>query len=316
MYNISRKDIIKVCLLYYEENRTQPEISKIMGISRFKVGRLLNQAKKEGVISIRIHDPLGNIGELEIELARKFGLKEAVVAGNGEILGKSESEQIGMLGAQYLSRVIGEIKILSVAWGATLRHLVENMEKIKAEDLTVVTLSGSIGTIGGTDTNMLTMMLSEKLTARSLLLQAPLVVRDQKTRQAFLKEKNIAETLRIAKSADMTLLGIGMANEKGSLYKAGLLRGADYQGMRNHGAVGAICGRFYDINGKPCIADWDNRVIGPNLDELDQMKHKVAIAGGREKKDAIIGALKGHLMDVLITDEHTAQALLKLKQDI
>lgn len=315
MYNISRKDIIKLCLLYYQESRTQQEISEVMGISRFKVGRLLSQAKKEGFISIRIHDPLGNIGELEIKLAKKFGLQEAVVVSNSAILGKPEAEQIGIAGAQYLSRAIAEIKVLSVAWGITLRHLVENMKKIETENLTVVTLSGSIGTIGGTDTNMLTMMLSEKLNARPLLLQAPLVVRDRKTRQAFLKEKNIAETLSAAKAANMTLLGIGMADRKGALYRAGLLKGKDYRQMRDNGAVGAICGRFYDIDGKPCITDWDSRVIGPSLDELVKIKHKVVIAGGREKKDAIIGALKGRLVNVLITDEHTAQTLLKLKYD-
>lgn len=310
MYNISTRDIIKVCFLYYEENRTKQEISKIMEISRFKVGRLLSQAKKEGIISIHIHDPLDDIAELEIKLAKKFSLKEAVIVSSSEILGKSESEQIGRSGAQYLSRVISGIKILSVAWGITLRHLVENMEKIEAKDLTVVTLSGSIGSIGGTDTNMLTMMLSEKLSARPLLLQAPLLVRDKKTRHAFLKEKNIAETLSIAKSADMTLLGIGLASKKGSLHKVGLLKGMDYQKMVNNGAVGAICGRFYDIDGNPCITDWDSRVIGPTLEELCKIKHKVAIAGGGAKKDAIIGALKGRYLDVLITDENTARSLL------
>lgn len=313
MYKISKRDIIKVCLLYYEENKTQQEISEIMGISRFKVSRLLSQAKKEGIISIRIHDPLGNIGESEIRLAKKFGLKESVIVRSSELVGKSEFAQIGARGAKYLSRMIGEIKTLSVAWGITLRHLVDSIEKLNAQDLTVITLSGSIGAIGGTDTNMLTMMLSEKLSARSLLLYAPLLVRDKKTRNAFLKEKNIAETLALAKAADITLLGIGLANKKGSLYKAGLLKGKDYKAIVDSGAVGAICGRFYDINGSPCIANWDNRVIGPSLDELGKIKHKVAIAGGREKKDAIIGALKGRLLDVLITDENTARTLLKLK---
>lgn len=315
MYKINESDIVKVCLLYYQENKTHEEISRLMGISRFKISRLLRQAKKEGVISIRINDPMGNIGETEIRLAKKFRLKEAVIVRRSQLVGKTELAQIGETGARYLTRIIDKIKVLSVAWGITLRHVVNSIEAIKTEDLTVVQLTGSMGVIGGTDTNMLTMMLSEKLSAKSLLLQAPLLVRDEKTKNAFLREGKIAETLAMAKTADMALLGIGMANQEGALYKTGLLRGKDYDEAAEKGAVGALCGRLYDINGKPCIVDWDKRVIGLTLEELSKVKHKVGIAGGHEKMDAIVGALRGRFLDVLITDENTAQSLLGVTQD-
>lgn len=315
MYKINESDIVKVCLLYYQENKTHEEISRLMGISRFKISRLLRQAKKEGVISIRINDPMGNIGETEIRLAKKFRLKEAVIVRRSQLVGKTELAQIGETGARYLTRIIDKIKVLSVAWGITLRHVVNSIEAIKTEDLTVVQLTGSMGVIGGTDTNMLTMMLSEKLSAKSLLLQAPLLVRDEKTKNAFLREGKIAETLAMAKTADMALLGIGLANQEGTLYKTGLLRGKDYDEAAEKGAVGALCGRLYDINGKPCIVDWDKRVIGLTLEELSKVKHKVGIAGGHEKMDAIVGALRGRFLDVLITDENTAQSLLGVTQD-
>lgn len=315
MYKINESDIVKVCLLYYQENKTQEEISGLMGISRFKISRLLSQAKKEGVISIRINDPMGNIGETEIELAKKFRLKEAVIVRRSQLVGKTDLAQIGETGARYLTRIIDKIKVLSVAWGITLRHVVNSMEATKTEDLTVVQLTGSMGVIGGTDTNMLTMMLSEKLSAKSLLLQAPLLVRDEKTKNAFLREGKIAETLAMAKTADMALLGIGLANQEGALYRAGLLRGKDYDEAAVKGAVGALCGRLYDICGKPCIVDWDKRVIGLTLEELRKVKHKVGIAGGHEKLDAIVGALRGRFLDVLITDEGTAQSLLGVTQE-
>ena len=311
IYRIGERDIIKVCLLYYEENKTQEEISRLMGISRFKVSRLLQQAKRSGLISIVINDPMGDIGESEIKLAKKYGLKESVIVRSNALLGKSDLVQIGETGAQYLLRTIGQVKILAVAWGMTLRQVVNSIEKVETSDLTVVQLSGGIGVIGGTDTNMLTMMLSEKLSAQSLLLQAPLLVRDQSTQKAFLREGNIAEVLDTAKSADMALLGIGLADKKGSLYKAGHLRGKDYTAAIRAGAVGALCGRLYDIQGKPCATDWDSRLISLTLEEIRRITHKVGIAGGRQKLDAIAGALNGCFLDVLITDEQTARALLR-----
>ncbi len=311
IYRIGERDIIKVCLLYYEEHKTQEEISRLMGISRFKVSRLLRQAKKEGFISIVINDPLGEIGEAEIRLAKKYDLKESVIVKGNALLGKSELIRIGETGAQYLLRTIGQLKVLAVAWGMTLRQVVNSIEKVETRNLTVVQLSGGIGFIGGTDTNMLTMMLSEKLSARPLLLPAPLLVRDRSTQRTFMREKNIAETLDAAKTADMALLGVGLANKSGSLYKAGLLHGKDHAAALKAGAVGALCGRLYDIHGKRCKTDWDDRVIGLTLDEIRRIRHKVGIAIGSQKIDAIKGALNGNLLDVLITDEQTARLLLR-----
>ena len=84
----------------------------------------------------------------------------------------------------------------------------------------------------------------------------------------------------------------------------------DYTVLKNAGAVGAICGRCFDINGIPCVSDWDERVIGLTLEELKNIKHKVGIAFGMEKLNGIIGALNGRYLDVLITDEDVANSLL------
>jgi DNA-binding transcriptional regulator LsrR (DeoR family) len=182
-------------------------------------------------------------------------------------------------------------------------------------DLNVVQLTGGMRTIEGTDTNILTTMLSERLGGKPLLLHAPLLVRDPQTKEAFLREERISEALSAARSVDVALLGIGLADKKGSLWKTGLLREKDYRVFKKHGAVGAICGRFYDINGNPCVTGWDRRVIGLTLEELSRVKHKVGIAIGREKREALLGALRGHFLNVLITDESTAQTLLKIKQN-
>jgi deoxyribonucleoside regulator len=74
--------------------------------------------------------------------------------------------------------------------------------------------------------------------------------------------------------------------------------------------VGAICGRFFDANGRECWNELDDRTIGLNLDELRKIKHKIGIGVGEEKVDGIFGALKGRLLDVLVTDEDTATRLL------
>jgi deoxyribonucleoside regulator len=310
MRGIGRRDIIEISYLYYNEKKTQAEIATLLSLSRFKVSRILKKAIEEGIVSITINDQMSDLIEMEIELAKKFGLKKAVVVRPVAYNGGTLFDQIGKAGARYLNRIVSGYRILGVTWGRTLRHLINNIDEMKAGELTIIQLSGGMGTIEGTDTNMLTMMLGQKLGAQPLLLQSPVVVKDKHTKKVLLREKNLAETLAIARTADLSLVGIGMVDRQGLLWQSGMMEERDYAVLKNAGAVGAICGRCFDINGDPCISDWDQRVIGLTLKELKNIEHKVGIAFGMEKLNGIIGALSGRYLDVLITDEDIAGSLL------
>jgi DNA-binding transcriptional regulator LsrR (DeoR family) len=310
MRGIGRRDIIEISYLYYNEKKTQEEIATLLSISRFKVGRILKKAVEEGIVSITINDPMSNLIEMEIELAKKFGLKKSIVVRTVAYNGETPFDQIGKAGARYLSRIATGYKILGVTWGRTLRHMINNMNAMDAGELTIIQLSGGMGTIEGTDTNMLTMMLGQKLGAKPLFLQSPVVVKDKHTKNALLQEKSVAEILGIARTTDLALVGIGLLDRQGLLWQAGMMEERDYTVLKKAGAVGAICGRCFDINGTPCVSDWDDRVIGLTLKELKRIKHKVGIAFGMEKLNGIIGALNGRYLDVLITDEDIANSLL------
>jgi deoxyribonucleoside regulator len=309
--SIGQRDLIKICYLYYKEGKTQEEISSIYSLSRFKIIRLLKEARDQGLVTIHINAPMENLGETEVKLARKFGIQEAIVVRFNEFSGQSMIEQIGEAGAQYVAGVIHGYKVLGVAWGRTLYHLVKDVKPLDVKDLIVVQISGGLGTIEGTDTSILTMTLSQKLGGTPYILQAPVIVRNRAIRDSLLKEKKIRETLTTAKTAEIALLGIGTCNPEGGLWRAGLLDEKVRIKLKKTGAVGAICGRFYNIDGERCSNDLDDRIIGITLDELRRIKHKVGVALGQEKVDAILGALKGKLLDVLITDEKTAERLLE-----
>jgi DNA-binding transcriptional regulator LsrR (DeoR family) len=76
------------------------------------------------------------------------------------------------------------------------------------------------------------------------------------------------------------------------------------------GAVGDVCLRFFDSTGRPVTSPLMERVVGIQLDQLARVPRSVAVAGGRRKHQAIRAALDGRLINVLITDRHTAEALL------
>ncbi len=311
MREMSEHDILKICYLYYQEEKTQEEISRLFGVSRFKISRLLKEARQKRLVSITIHDPRGDLTESEIQLAKKYGIDQAIVVKINEFSGNRLHDRIGEAGAHYLRQVIDQYKVFGVTWGHTVYHVVSSLKPVEVRDITLVQIGGGLGTIEGADNNMLAMMLGQKLGAKAQVIPAPVIVRNRSIRDTLFKEKGIQKTLAIARKADLVLFGVGMVGTEGLLWKSGFLNRNDALKLKNSGAVGAICGRFFDAEGRECWNALDDRTIGLNLEELRKIKHKICIANGPEKVPGILGAMRGNLLDVLITDEKTAETLLE-----
>ncbi len=310
MVSLTKRDLIRICYLYYREGMTQEEISARFGLSRFRVGRLLKKAREDGLVTIQINDPMGSVTEIEVELAKRFGISQAIVVQMNEYSTKTPLVQLGEAGAQYLSRVIGDCHTLGVAWGRSVYQIINSVSPMETKNLTVVQISGGLGSIGGTDSSILTGLLAQRLGARVYVLHAPAIVSDASIKKTLLNEKNIRETLAIAQKSDIVLLGVGMMNESGLLQKEGLLDRETVQRLEERNAVGAVCGRFFDIEGNKCFEEMDDRIIGLDFDDLRRIGNKICIAMGPQKVKAIIGAMRGKLIDTLITDDSTAKELL------
>jgi deoxyribonucleoside regulator len=305
------RDVIKICYLFYNEGMSQGQIGELMGISRWKVGRSIKEARARGLISIAINHPQSDLTEIEIELAKKFNLKQAIVVDIKEFDRTSPLDQLGEAGAQYLTSIIDRHRILGVTWGITVSHVAKNLPRIDAGHLKLVQIGGGLGIIEGTDNPALTTMLGQKMGAEAHLIQAPIMVQSKSVRDTLFKEDVIRETIEIARKADLVMFGVGLVGPESLLWKSGLLTESDAARLKAAGAVGAICGRFFDARGNRCLHDLTERTIGLNLNELKQIDHKILISAGVEKCQAVLGALKGALVDVLIIDLDTAKHLLE-----
>ena len=304
------RDIIKICYLFYNEGMSQVDIGAKMEMSRWKVGRVIKDARERGLITITINHPQIDLTETEIKIAKKFGIKQTIVVGINEFSGESFLDQIGIVGARYLTSVIHRYRVLGVTWGLTMSHVAKNLPKIETVRLELAQIGGGIGTIEGTDNPALTTMLGQKMSANAHVIQAPIIVRNKSIRDTLFKENKIRETLEIAKKADIVMFGVGLVSTESLLWQSGLLGPDEAATLKKAGAVGTICGRFFNDQGKQCWQDLADRTIGLSLNELKKIKHKILIAVGKEKLQAIIGALKGNIVDVLIVDKETAQNLL------
>ena len=303
--DIQKKQMQEVALLYYEKNLTQNEIAKIMNLSRQTVSKLLNDAVREGIVEIKVHDPETNCTELERELCNSFGLKNAVVCGvstdNAELcLMKTVKKAAGYIGTLVEK---GQQKI-GISWGHTVQMLINEFESINTRNNTVFPL------FGATDleesrylSNELARSFAEKIGASVKYAWFPYRPDHIDDCDLFKNTSYYKKLLELWSDIDIAVVGIGNSDiirEFGRTfgYSEGFVS-----------AIGDISTHFFDSDGR--FVDLYENTLCASKEDLKNAKETVAVACGADKVQAIIGALLTKTVDTLITDEYTATRILK-----
>ena len=308
--------LVQVAKLYYVSNLTQAEIGRKVGTSRSTVSRLLQEAREKGIVQITINYPWERDSTLESALKKRFGLLDArVLRGFGR---QMTDIRVGMgrLAAECIDGVVADDIILGVSYGRSIANTIEQLSPTRKVKMTVVQIIGALGSgnplIEGPD---LARELANKYGAQYRYLYAPLVVEDQRTRDLLLQEPYVHETLSMGKQADAVIIGIGaLEANTSSLIWTGYLNQKEIAWLRNKGAVGHMCAKLFDAYGEPLDVDLNRRTIAIEIESLRRIKTVIAIAGGREKAKAILGALRGRYLNILVTDDGAAEELLLLAE--
>lgn len=319
--------LAEVAHLYYEENYTQEQIAKVIGVSRSGVSRLLTRSREMGLVDIYVHHTLRTSVPLQNELVELFGLRDAQV-----LLNTAPTElilnDVGALAARYIDRRIQEtqldkesaVRTVGVSWGFSLRGVVKSLRPRRRLPLHVVQLEGSVDAFYGPDidTPELARGLAEVYgAARCHYLHAPLLVADAQVREGLLKEPGLHRTFQVMNQMDMALVGIGgVQQETSSLFaRGGYLSDDILQDLYAQGAVGEICGGFFTVDGRLCTSRALERMITVPFAVLRAVPEVVAVAAGEAKANAIVGALRTGAVNVLVTDELCARAIIQLVKE-
>ncbi len=221
---------------------------------------------------------------------------------------------LGKLAAAYFDEIFTENTVVGVSWGSALYEMIKAIQSENTAGAEVVQLIGATGTEHNpTDGPILAQLLAEKLGAVCHYLHTPLVVEDESTRDALFSEPTIRNVLMKAEQARIALVGIG--STKPALYsltKAGYVSESYLEAIRAAGAVGDICAQHYNRRGEWLDISINRRVMGVTLQTLAGIETVIGVAGGKEKAETILAALRGHHINVLITDAAAAKAVLSL----
>jgi len=305
--------LARVASLYHELRLTQEEIAQEVGVSRSTVSRLLREARQLGIVEVRIRHPLARSPGLEQELKERFSLKGARVL-TGEGLEYDEMvRRLGILAADFLRDQLHADAVLGLTWGRAVSAVVRAMRRPGAFAVHVVQLAGSVGRMGPERDGMeLARSLADVLGGRCLYLRAPLIVKTADLCRALMEDPELVEALKAGAKADFAIAGIGaVVADHSSLVEAGYLTVEELGKLAASGAVGDLCSRHFDAHGRECRVELNERVIGLSLEQLRAIPRVVGVAGGPWKSQAILAALRGQLVHVLVTDRATAESVLR-----
>lgn len=298
------------CWLYYEDGMTQGEIADSMGVSRATVNGYLAEAREKGIVNIALEP--SRLASLTIaqELKRHFGLADCLVVPS-EDNDRSLIDRLGSAGAQVLSRLAKSGDTLAVAWGRTVLSVGEHARIPALQDVTVVQATGGTAASFPYTPELSAAAVARALEARCVTITAPAIVASPDMHRLLLEEPVIREQFATLDRANRILFGISSLRPNSTISTSGFFESVSLQQYLANGAVGAVAGRFIDEAGKPVRGPLDDRTVGISLDTLRGIGTRIAVAGGFDKVPALLAALRGGYISVLITDAATGRGILR-----
>ncbi len=291
--------------LYYEKKHTQQEIADLMNLSRQTVSKLLNDAIKENIVEIKIHNPQKDWEESERLICERFGIKKCVVCG---VSSKNESVRLLMTvksAVEYITPEInkGGLKI-AVSWGRTIQELINTMPEMNTVCNIVFPLFGATDNENSYfSSNELARGMADKIGANIKYAWFPYLTDNNEDCVLLKKLSYYKKIQELWNNADIAIVGIGNTDVLEIFGKT-----FGYSEKRSR-VIGDVATHFFTEDGE--FVNLYENTLCASAENIKNAKQTIAIACGNGKSKAIAGALRTGLIDTLITDEYTAKQILE-----
>jgi deoxyribonucleoside regulator len=309
---MKREIAIRASILYYELDKKQDEIAHELGISRSYVSQLLHYAKQNGIVKINVNVDEYNLRmiRMEVELQRRFpGAPRFFIM-------RSDSQQftdgqVGKFAAPYIHDLIQRANVIGIGVGTSIEKVIGNLE---LESLSGTERKIIVQMLGGLTSDVevsahpteLVQRMRNKLNCDYYPINCPAVIENVRLRKALLAEPSILRSINVWNDIDLAIMGLGPADRRGTLFT--MFSESMAREIESREACGELNINFFDIGGRYIPLLEQNRV-GVPINALRGIETKVVIGYGDHKVKAILGALRGGLIDILFTDSLTVEAM-------
>lgn len=306
-------DAARAGWFYYVAGNSQEEIARKMGISRQTAQRLVSRSMSEGLIKVRLDHPIGRCMALAEQLRQRYALDLSEVVPSDP---ESSSSIVGLphaAAAEIERRIRQEAPmIMAIGTGRTLKAAIEQLSRMEAPQHRIVSMTGNIAPDGSASFYNVIFKMADVVRARMFPMTLPVIASSAEERAQLHAQPMIRDTLRLASQADVTFVGIGELSDDAPLYVDGFITQPELTALQKAGALGEIVGWAFDAQGQLIEGLTNARVASAPLPSRETSL-VVAFAQGQRKLPAIRAALNSRLVNGLITDEVTAEALMERK---
>ena len=303
-------DAARAGWLYYVARRTQDDIARELGISRQKAQRLVALAATAGLVKVRLEHPIARCMELGERMRDRWGLGVVAVCPTDPAAPALLTGVAAAAGAE-MERVLADPapRIVALGTGRALTASVDHVARMAAPQHRIVSLLGNMMADGSASPYGATVRLAERIGAPHYPMALPVLAADAAEVATLQAQRPAAYTLDLCAQADAVFVGVGTVGHDSPLVVDGFVPDREMDALLALGAVGEITGRVYDGSGSLIRDRLDARVTGAPV-RADPPRPVIGVANGPAKAASIAAALRGRLLNGLVTDEATAVALL------
>jgi DNA-binding transcriptional regulator LsrR (DeoR family) len=306
---LQRIQATTVARRYFVERHTKIQIAEDLGISRFKVARLIDEAVEAGLVRFQI-DETGEIdAQLSDRLRRKYALRNALILAGPDLPCSALFEPLGRAAASLLEEILTDGCVLGVAWGRTLAATAKAISRLPK--ISVVQVAGGLTTLEFPQNSAdLVSRLAAAGDGAAYPIFLPMWVEDPSLVKRLRAEPSVAQVLERYDRIDVLVSGIGSWNPPVSCLHDAFSKAWKRQVLAA-GVRADLCATLIDDRGGVVPSPLDKVGLALNAKQIRRIPERVAIAGGLEKASAILAALKGNWITTLVTDAGVARRLLE-----
>ena len=297
----------RVARQFYLEGVSKVDIADRLGISRFRVARLLDSARESGLVRIEIGLPGGMLDAgLSAELCSAFGLTQAFVFNFPD----DESplrQRLGEAAGQVLMDLLKPGDVLGLTWSRTLSGLAAALTQLPP--CPIVQMTGAVPPPDGRDLLELVRGVARIGGGPAHVFYAPMLLDDAQTAAAIRRQGDIAEAFALVPKVTIAVVAIGAWGPGlSTIYDA--ITAAEREALAALGVHAEVAGVFIGADGSPMVTPLDSRMIVTPGPLFTLVPFVLAVAYDPAKSSAVRAAIRGGLVHGLVTHTSLARALL------
>lgn len=296
---------------YYNLGKNQSEIAACYQTSRFKISKLLQDARNEQIVEIRIKSAHETSAVLEKELMSAFPLQNAIVVDTQYSPYIDSLRLIGEVGAAYMNQILTPDSVLGITWGKTIYSVLSRLQTVSQKNITTVQITGNFKQANpSTDSRALVPMVASAYNGAYHYMDAPIYVKDPALKNALLAEPGISQTLAVTQNLTTVITGIGGKSSLPIVNPVFAPYVTPEDLKKEADCPGSIYGYVLDQHGQIAEIPLNQKVIATPLETILRARHRLAVVCGRHKAAITALAIGQNLINEILTDTDTAQTLL------